>query len=128
MAQSDDLDNVVSLRPDSEPLPDLVGSFDLRPDRRPCPHPQFILHEREQRVECRDCGKTLDAFWCLREMALKESMVRKHWVKLRMLVEKLAERTRYKCRSCGRMNDLRYVVKVNDKDVWNTMRDEGMPH
>lgn len=77
-----------------------------------CSHPRFLVDERLNEVECQVCHERLSPMWVLRQIANNESWQAQRRDNLRNLIRQLAEKVRYKCRSCGAMNDMARIVKV----------------
>ena len=80
--------------------------------RSECGHPRFIVDEKKAEVECSECGERLNPIWVLRQIATKESILYERRRVLQTLVRQLAEKVRYKCRHCGKMNDMSRIVKI----------------
>ena len=77
-----------------------------------CRHPRFLVDESKSEVKCQICGAMLNPIWVLRKIADAESQQAQHRDKLKALVRQLSEKLKYKCRSCGKMNDMSRIVKV----------------
>lgn len=80
-----------------------------------CKHPHFVLDEAKSEVECGVCKEKLNPIWVLKEMASHDSFIASRRDKLREEVKKLQDRTKYKCGSCGKMNDLTQVLRFRTK-------------
>jgi len=77
-----------------------------------CWHPRFLIDEKKAEVECAVCHEMLNPMWVLSQIANQESGQAQRRDHLRKLVKQLGDRVRYKCRSCGEMNDMARIVKV----------------
>lgn len=77
-----------------------------------CGHSKFILDERKAEVECADCGEKLNPIWVLGQIATSDSSVAMARDNLRKLVRQLSSKLKYKCRHCGKMNDMSRIVKI----------------
>lgn len=86
---------------------------------RKCRHPRFAVDESMNEVECSACGVLLNPIWVLGQLANQESALAVRRTKLKALVRKLSDRLKYKCRSCGKMNDMSRIVKVSPREFWN---------
>lgn len=84
-----------------------------------CRHPRFLVDESLNEVECSICGALLNPVWVLGQLANQESQLAVRRTKLRALVRKLSDKMKYKCRSCGKMNDMTRIVKVTPKEFFN---------
>lgn len=77
-----------------------------------CFHPRFLVDDKLAEVECADCHERLSPMWVLGQIANHESSQAVRRDKLRMLVKQLSEKVKYKCRHCGKMNDMSRLVKI----------------
>lgn len=88
-----------------------------------CSHPRFIVDKRLNEVECAVCKERLNPIWVLGQIANQESRVADRRNRLIALVKKLSSKVKYKCRSCGKMNDMSRIVKVSSRELWESERE-----
>ncbi len=81
-----------------------------------CRHPHFIVDEAKSKVECGLCGEKLNPMWVLQEIARQDSQLAQMRDALSKKVTDLRNKTKYKCGSCGKMNDLRQILRYRTED------------
>ncbi len=76
-----------------------------------CRHRWFVVDETKNEVECGECGERLNPIWVLEQFAIKETALACTRDRLARKVDELKGRTRYKCGSCGQMNNLTETLR-----------------
>lgn len=89
---------------------------------RECRHPRFTIDESLNNVSCSVCNAELNPIWVLAKLATKDSLLAQSRDRLSALVKKMGNKTKYKCRSCGKMNDMSRIVKVSSQEHWEASR------
>lgn len=88
-----------------------------------CHHPRFIVDDRLCEVQCAVCKERVSPMWVLGQIAHQETAIAERRNILIALVKKLNDKVRFKCRSCGKMNDMSRIVKVSPREFWESERD-----
>jgi hypothetical protein len=56
-----------------------------RAPRSDCPHPKFLIDEKQRTVQCGACGRWLDPVWCLMRFMERDEAVERRIQQLREL-------------------------------------------
>ncbi len=80
-----------------------IISFTLRRKKAACPHTHIVVDGDLWRIECDDCGETLDPIAFLVRLANDETDAKYRVDMLRRAEERIRGRLRTKCEHCGRM-------------------------
>lgn len=67
---------------------------------------QYLIRDGETEVECGNCGTRLDPMFVLRALAGNESRWMETAKKYQEEMQRLNERSRTKCRHCGKMTKI----------------------
>ena len=83
--------------------PDKSLVFPYEVGNRKCYHRRFVIDETLKKVECADCGESLNPMWVLRHLCGQESNWFHNAAKYQEEMKRLNERQRTKCQHCGQM-------------------------
>jgi hypothetical protein len=72
----------------------------------PCYHQRFLIDPTLAEVTCADCKEKIDPIHALRQLARKENRYHELHARYHDELRRLAERSRTKCRHCGKMTPI----------------------
>lgn len=114
MTIEDSDDNIMQLpksklSKSSSPL-EVVHSFK-------CMHGRFLVDEKKAEVECGLCHEKLNPMWVLGRIANDDYQLRDRWANLKADLQLMGERTKTKCRHCGKMTPIHSNVSNFDRET-----------
>lgn len=82
-----------------------------------CQHGHFLVDEKKADVECGLCHEKLNPMWVLAQIARDDDRLRHRWATLKADLQLMGERTRTKCKHCGKMTPITSNVNAFDRDT-----------
>jgi hypothetical protein len=71
-----------------------------------CIHQQFIVDPEKAEVECATCKEKLSPMWVLSYLCTKDTQMHEAAKRYKDEMQRLADRSKTKCRHCGKMTDI----------------------
>lgn len=78
-------------------------------DFQACQHKSLLVDEEKAEVECKKCGAKLNPIWALMRFATEESRLVQRRQALAMERKAWEDRSKTKCRHCGKMTRLKGI-------------------
>jgi ribosomal protein S27E len=109
-------DDVIAFPSKLKPVPGKAISV-AAVSYKDCRHLHTEIDPKRSEVKCLDCKVLLNPIWLLEQLSREDERLFRRWAELRATIQSMNERTKTKCKHCGKMTPIPHGLSH-----WETMQ------